>query len=189
MSQPSVLLVDDDQALLEGLRRAFRHEPFTVHVARDAAAGRVLLGGCAIDVLICDHALPGLAGVDFLVEVRRSYPDVISMLLTGHGDIEVAATALNRGDVFRVFAKPCHPRQLALAIGTALQQQHVIRQARDALRVAGGEHAGAPPSNADAVPYIYEIPDADVDLAALVCEIERPMPPARSPGSLPRPGK
>lgn len=188
MSPPRVLLVDDDPALLAGLRRAFRHESFTVHLACDATAGRVMLRRFPIDVLICDHELPGLAGVDFLVEVRRAYPDVISMLLTGHADIQVAATALNAGDVFRVFTKPCHPRQIALAIGTALQQQHVIRQARDALRVtAAGADAGRLSHLPDVGPYLYEVLDADTDLAALVRAIERSVDPVHSPRRSSRP--
>lgn len=181
MSQPSVLLVDDDPALLAGMRRGFRHEPFALHVAPDARGGRAVLRNSPVDVLICDHELPGLPGVEFLVEVRRDYPEVISMLLTGRGDIEVAADALNRGEVFRVFTKPCDTRQLALAIGAALQQRDVIRRAREALQAADGQsaHAGVRAGAGGEWVPVYEVPDEGVDLAALLREIDRPAGPER----------
>ena len=132
----TVLFVDDDPALLDSVRRTFRGEPFRLLVAADTRAARDTLARVIVDVLVCDHMLPGVRGTEFLAEVRLTYPEVIPIMLTGTADVRVAADAITTGGVFRFFTKPCDVGQLAYAIRQALDQRDAIREARRLLRHA-----------------------------------------------------
>jgi DNA-binding NtrC family response regulator len=132
----TVLFVDDDPAMLAAFRRVFHPEPFRLLVAHDTAAARAVLGREIVDVLVCDHMMPGTRGTEFLAEVRVMYPEVIPIMLTGAGDMRVAVDAVAVADVFRFFTKPCDAGELAHAIRLALWQRDAIREARRLLRHA-----------------------------------------------------
>jgi DNA-binding NtrC family response regulator len=173
----TVLVVDDDANLLAGFRRAHYRQPFRVLTAESASAAFALLAEQPVDVLVSDHEMPGMLGIDFVVEVRHRYPDVVSIILTGHADLRVAMDAINAGEVFRFFTKPCDPEDLALSIHYALQQKELIQHARRLLLTVrrqgaalarDGERAAA----AAEVPAMIVLDDAPVDLGALLREVQ-----------------
>jgi DNA-binding NtrC family response regulator len=71
----TVLLVDDDLALLEALRRALRREPYAIRVAYRAEAAFHVLAHHPVDVVVSDEKMPGLSGTEFLSKVRSRLPD------------------------------------------------------------------------------------------------------------------
>jgi two-component system, probable response regulator PhcQ len=187
----TVLLVDDDEHLLASLRRALRAEPYTLVVAASPAEALGLLASRPVDVVLTDQRMPGMSGAEFLARVRAQYPHVISIMLTGHADLATAISAINAGEVYRLFTKPCDVGTLAVAIRQALQHRALVHQARrllDTLRrettappagLALGGVSGDAALDGDAwrvppEPVVYEVHDADerVDLDALLREIE-----------------
>lgn len=191
---PTVLLVDDDDRLLASLRRTLHHEPYELLFAETADAALWLLESRTIDVLVTDERMPGLCGADFLARVRREHPAVVSIMLTGHADLATAMRAINAGEVYRFFTKPCDAAALALAIRQALQLKSLIRQARRLLATVQREFAEVeadgerPPAafaaasldapaydgdDAFAQPRVFEVDDSPTDLDVLLREIER----------------
>ncbi len=185
----TVLLVDDDPHLLAALRRALRSEPYEVLLAETAGAALWLLASDRVDVLVTDQRMPGMSGAEFLAKVRAEYPHVISIMLTGHADLATAISAINAGEVYRFFTKPCDAGSLATAIRQALQLKTLIRQARrllDTVRRQAVELGGAgEPIDDDADgeamsgAVVYEA-DATVDLDVLLREIEAELEAAES---------
>jgi DNA-binding NtrC family response regulator len=178
----TVLLVDDDPHLLSALRRALRSEPYEVLLAETAGAALWLLASARVDVLVTDQRMPGMSGAEFLAKVRAEYPHVISIMLTGHADLATAISAINAGEVYRFFTKPCDAGSLAAAIRQALQLKTLIRQARRLLDTvrrqavelgagAGGTTDAAADGEATSGAIVYEA-DATVDLDVLLREIE-----------------
>lgn len=131
----SVLLVDDDRNLLDGLARLLRRESYKVLCSPSAEEALELMQGLTVNVIISDQEMPGIKGVDFLGIVRKRYPDCVRMLLTGKADLELAMRAINEGEIYRFFSKPCSHLDLALAIRDALKQGELIAQARRLLEV------------------------------------------------------
>jgi two-component system probable response regulator PhcQ len=184
--EQTVLLVDDDAQLLASLRRALRAEPYTLVVAESPAEALRLLASLPVDVVLTDQRMPGMSGAEFLARVRAQYPHVISIMLTGHADLATAIRAINAGEVYRLFTKPCDVGTLAVAIRQALQHRELVHQTRrllDTLRrdappptdVASGSVAsGDDPWRAATDPVVYEVHEADasVDLDELLREIE-----------------
>jgi two-component system probable response regulator PhcQ len=137
----TVLLVDDDANVLEGLRRAFRGQPYEILTATEPWTALELLEGQPVDVVVSDEEMPGMSGTDFLARVRSKYPDTVRIILTGRGSFEVAMRAINQGEVYRFFTKPCHPAELTLAIRQALQQKDLLAESRRLLQTVRRQSA------------------------------------------------
>ena len=106
----TILCVDDDANLLEGLKRQLRKQ-FTLETALSGEAGLVVVkedGPFA--VVVSDMRMPGMNGARFLAQVRAMAPDTVRILLTGQTDIQDAIVAVNEGHIFRFLTKPCPPR-------------------------------------------------------------------------------
>jgi DNA-binding NtrC family response regulator len=173
----TVLLVDDDPHALAALQRALHAEPYTLLVARTAVAALWLLAAQPVDVLVTDQRMPGMTGAEFLTRVRAEYPHVVSIMLTGHADLPTAIRAINAGEVYRFFTKPCEAASLAVAIRQALQMQALVRQTRrllDTTRRQAAELATiGVDSSADADGIrVFEVDPTPTDLDALLREIE-----------------
>lgn len=134
--QRTVLLVDDDADLLAGLRRALRTEPYRLLTADSAATALVELAHQSIDVVLSDEGMPGMRGTEFLARVQREYPDVVRMILTGQRNLDVAMRAINEGQVYRFFMKPCNSVELAHAIRQGIQQRALLVESRRLLHYA-----------------------------------------------------
>jgi response regulator RpfG family c-di-GMP phosphodiesterase len=112
--------VDDEVAILDGLRRQLRRS-FDVHTATGAAAALELLAGTPVLVVVSDMRMPDMDGAAFLAEVRVRHPDAVRILLTGHADTQAAIAAVNHGHVFRFLTKPCPPDVLADEVRAAVE--------------------------------------------------------------------
>lgn len=109
----SVLLVDDDPALVRALVRGLRTDKqLDLITASNAEEALVLLGRSAVDIIVSDIDMPGINGLELLNIVRREHPDVVRMLITGEATTERALSAINEGEVARFFVKPFSVRLL-----------------------------------------------------------------------------
>jgi DNA-binding NtrC family response regulator len=128
MSNAGVLFVDDEPHVTAALKRALRREPYRLFSADSAAGGLRLLGEEDIDIVISDEQMPGMSGCEFLAEVRRKYPSVIRMILTGQASMEAAISAINDGEVYRFFTKPCNPADLKATLRQAVLQRRLVTE-------------------------------------------------------------
>ncbi len=124
----TVLLVDDDPDVLDGLRRGLRREPYEIRIAPSSEEALRTLVTHDVDLVVSDHHMPGTLGTELLERIRQHRPDTIRILLTGCQDFEVAMHAVNHGEVYRVFSKPCPTSELARAIREAFKQKELRLQ-------------------------------------------------------------
>lgn len=181
MRSHTILLVDDDPNVLAGLRRALKHEPYTVCIALDADAALGILRAKPVDVVISDEAMPGLSGIEFLARVQVEYPATIRMMLTGHVTAEVAIRAINEGEVYRFFTKPCNPIDLAITIRQGLQQKDLLAESRRLLEMVRRQSAAIEELDSEVTGLTYVardrsgavvVSDAPADLDALLREVQ-----------------
>ena len=124
----TVLLVDDDANVLNGLARVLRHQPYQLYTALSGDEAMAILKARNVDVIVSDEQMPGISGSDLLAWVADKLPDVMRIVLTGHATAETAIRAINEGDVFHFFTKPCDEVQLALTIRKALENRDHLRE-------------------------------------------------------------
>jgi response regulator RpfG family c-di-GMP phosphodiesterase len=129
---PAVLLVDDEPAILDGLRRQLRKR-FTVATATSGAAGLELLESGSFAAVVSDMRMPGMDGAAFLARVRTAYPDTVRLLLTGQADTQSAIAAINDGQIYRFLTKPCAPDLLQAALDSAVELHRLVTAEKDLL--------------------------------------------------------
>jgi two-component system response regulator FixJ len=113
-----VALIDDDRAVLDSLSLYLRRE--TLDVTCFASAEDFLAGGdaAAFDCIVTDVRMPGLSGLDLVQRLAAQGQTVPLILITGHGDVEMAVKAIKLG-AFDFLEKPFDERRLAEAIRLA----------------------------------------------------------------------
>ncbi len=99
VSKYNVLIVEDEQRLCGLIRRGLEristmYDIMTVNSAQEAIKA---LGENPFDVMVTDIRMPGVTGIDLLKHTRTSYPELQSIVITGHGDLENAIEALSLG--------------------------------------------------------------------------------------------
>jgi diguanylate cyclase (GGDEF)-like protein/PAS domain S-box-containing protein len=140
---PTVLLVDDDDDMLILIERALSQDGYNILTANDAGEGFEVLSKNRVDVVISDHEMPGMTGVEFLQRVKSLYPDTVRLMNSGHTDFQTVADAVNKGEVFRFVPKHADHRQLRMEIRDALAGRAAAAAKRgDALSALAGASGG-----------------------------------------------
>ncbi|MBI9083059.1 MAG: response regulator [Desulfobacterales bacterium] len=118
-----ILVVDDQEAIRDLLKEAFARGPYKIQIAASAEEALSLLAMDPVDVVISDEKMPGMSGTQFLAVVRKKYPDTIRIILTGHASLDTAIRAINMGEIYRFFTKPCNIVDLRVTVQHALEQK------------------------------------------------------------------
>jgi DNA-binding NtrC family response regulator len=101
----AVLLVDDEQPLLD-IYEATLSRHFDVVTAKDVAEADEKIAKRHFKVVIADHRMPGESGMDFLVRMRREFPAMQRVLITGFLNPELVARGVREAALFRYLLKP-----------------------------------------------------------------------------------
>jgi two-component system probable response regulator PhcQ len=132
-SESVILLVDDEPLVADALGRHFPRQRFRILKARSAAEANRLLEQHPVDVVVSDEQMPGEPGSRFLAAVRQRYPNTIRIILSGQANLEAAVRAINEGEVYRFFLKPCNPVDLIFTIKQALAHRLLETRSRELL--------------------------------------------------------
>ena len=125
-----VLIVDDERDFLDSLAKRLTLRGLQVVAASSGAEALQVLERDAIDVVVLDVRMPGMDGVETLRRIKRLYPQVEVVMLTGHADLDASLEGMRLG-FFDYLTKPVDIGQL-------------VAKLRDAMR----SRAGEPPSGA-----------------------------------------
>ncbi len=121
-----VLCVDDEQRVLDALRRHLR-EHFTVFTATGGAeALQTLAKHKDLAVVVSDMRMPEMDGATLLRHTRAVRPSAVRILLTGQADMAAAIKAINEGQIFRFLTKPCAPEQFLSVMNEAIRQHELV---------------------------------------------------------------
>lgn len=121
-----ILIVDDEQPLLNGLRRRLGdfYDLVTAN-SGDAALAEIEANG-EFAVVMTDMRMPGMNGVQFIQQARTVAPDTVYLMLTGNQDQATAIKAVNDGQVFRFLNKPCDHEHIRRALDAGLAQYRLV---------------------------------------------------------------
>jgi DNA-binding NtrC family response regulator len=117
-----ILLVDDETRVTTALRRALRNEGYELVECNDPVAGLALMKVQKFDMVISDHLMPNMTGMQFSKLVRDRYPDTLRLMLTGQPDVNMMMEAINHAEVYRFITKPWNDLELKVIISLAFEQ-------------------------------------------------------------------
>jgi diguanylate cyclase (GGDEF)-like protein len=117
----TLLLVDDEPAILSALKRLLRRENYRVLTASTGEEALAQLAEHAVGVIVSDQRMPGMTGIELLAQVRSMHPHVVRMILSGYTGLDSLTEAINRGEIFRFLTKPWEERDLLEAIRAAFR--------------------------------------------------------------------
>jgi len=134
MRQVNLLLVDDEEPFVAAMTKRLAHRGYAVTDAFDGkAALNVLRENPAVEVVILDVKMPGMDGIETLQEIKRQFPLVEVVMLTGHATVESAIEGMKLG-AFDYLMKPCDIDVLVSKVETAAAKKRLheenIQEAR-----------------------------------------------------------
>jgi DNA-binding NtrC family response regulator len=135
-----ILIVDDEENVCNALRRSLRKEGYELHFASEPAQGLEVLKQHKFDLVLSDHLMPNMTGLEFLKLVRDRYPDCMRMMLTGHADMQTAIDAINHGEIYRFLTKPWDDTELKVTLFLAFEQLDLERENRRLLATVRRQH-------------------------------------------------
>jgi DNA-binding NtrC family response regulator len=115
----TLLIVDDEDRILSALRRCLRREGYEILTADTVDLALELVGGRQVDLVLSDHKMPGMSGVDLLQAVRRVQPAAACLLITGWSQA-ISQDDLAAAGVFAVIPKPWDDAELKQSLRAAL---------------------------------------------------------------------
>ncbi|MCP1472480.1 response regulator RpfG family c-di-GMP phosphodiesterase [Pseudomonas sp. EB276 TE3739] len=122
--RPTVLLVDDEESILNSLRRLLRGQPYDVLLATSGAQALDILAQQPVNLVMSDARMPGMDGASLLAHVRQRYPQTARIMLTGYADPSAIIKAINDGQIHRYISKPWNDEELLLILRQSLEHQH-----------------------------------------------------------------
>ncbi|MGL5080441.1 MAG: histidine kinase dimerization/phospho-acceptor domain-containing protein [Microcoleaceae cyanobacterium] len=129
MQHPSIICVDDEIFLLNSLRDSLRRnfgQEYSIEIAETAEEALQIFeelqsAGIEIPLIISDQIMPGMKGVEFLIQVYLRSPQTLQIMLTGQASVEEVGQAINDANLYRYISKPWQEATLVSAVQDALK--------------------------------------------------------------------
>lgn len=124
-----ILLVDDEQNVLNALRRELEDE-YEIEAFSKPAEALLRCHETPFDLVVADYQMPEINGIDFLAQFGKLQPDATRIILSGHADTSVLINAINQTHIYRFIDKPWGQAELAGILAQALAYRKVLLENR-----------------------------------------------------------
>ncbi|MGB1239618.1 MAG: HD domain-containing phosphohydrolase, partial [Pseudomonadales bacterium] len=122
-----ILLLDDEQDILNALKRLLRKD-YQLSSFNRGEEALEYLAQHRVDLIVSDMRMPEMDGAEFLTQAREIQPDSVRILLTGYSDMESTVKAINQGGIYTYVAKPWDNQELLLTLSNAAEHITLRRE-------------------------------------------------------------
>lgn len=131
MTEPTatILVIDDEQGIREGCRRALAGENLEVDLAENGEVGLRKLAERPYDLVLLDIMMPGVGGLQVLAEALARDPEMIVTIITGYATVELAIQAIKAG-AYDFLSKPFDAATLIHAVNQGLERRRLSLEAQ-----------------------------------------------------------
>jgi DNA-binding NtrC family response regulator len=141
MSQAhKVLLVDDEDSIRKAIRRVLKYEPYEILEASHPREALEIVRKTDIHLVLSDHLMPDMLGMDLLRNIRLVKPEVIRIVLTGHAELSMAMQAINEGAIYRFLTKPWDNNEILVSLRLGLRHYEIEAENRRLLALVHKHH-------------------------------------------------
>ena len=127
-TKPPILIVDDEPIVLAALKETLLRESYDVVATNSPAQALDILHQRQFAVIISDHRMPEMTGLEFLVEAKKIQPDTSRILITAVLSLPTIIDSINKGEIFRFLAKPWLREELTATVRNAVQRYELVTQ-------------------------------------------------------------
>ncbi|MFQ5895101.1 MAG: HD domain-containing phosphohydrolase [Nitrospinota bacterium] len=136
-----ILVIDDEEDVREVLQATLQADGHEVYTLPRAEQGLRFLEERPVDLVICDHRMPGLSGVEFFARLRERFPRIQRIFITGYAEVGVAIRAVNEGNIARFLTKPWREAELRGAVEHCLARLRLEEENRRLLALVQEQNA------------------------------------------------
>ena len=137
MSDPMILVVDDDLRMRQLIRDTLASEGIAATLCSDGAEAAAILQQQPVDLIVTDLMMPGMDGMELLALALLANPDCLVVVITGYGSIESAVQAIKSG-AYDYLQKPFEPDQLLLIVQRAQVKLRLLEENRQLRQQVAG---------------------------------------------------
>ena len=131
MDKGKIVVVDDEKIVTSAISTLLKIEGFSdAHFFNTPNSALEFLKDNVPDLVISDFMMPEMNGLEFLQEVKKMYPEVSKILLTGYADKENAIKAINEVGLYRYIEKPWSNDDLIINIRNGIERSYLLSQLR-----------------------------------------------------------
>ncbi len=140
MRKKRILVVDDDESLRRVTQVQLQQSGYEVATAASGNEAFERLAASPVDLVLTDVKMPGVSGLELLKRVRTEYPEVVVVVITAYGTVEMAVEAMKAG-AYDYVTKPVNIEEIQLTLSRALERLDLLAQVRT-LRASLNERYG-----------------------------------------------
>jgi len=149
----NILVVDDEQVVLDSIRKLLKRENYNIFTVFSAAEALEVMRSEKIDIVLTDLMMPGIDGLELMALVKKDYPRVPVIMVTGYATINTALKATQLG-AFDYIAKPFSKKELIAVMKRASDLVVAADVSGEETVETGGAEAEAQPMQLDTITAI-----------------------------------
>ena len=123
MNKPTILIVDDERSARHGMRMLLERD-YNVISAENSTLALEQLENNKVDIMLTDVRMPGMDGIELMEVAQKKYNDLMCIILTAYGDVDLAVQAMKKGAV-DFMTKPINLDKLEILLKRLLQSQKI----------------------------------------------------------------
>lgn len=117
-----ILVIDDEKSIRNSLKDVLEYEKHTIEEAEDGIRGLSLINNNHYDLVLCDIKMPKFDGIEVLEAALEKKPDLVFVMISGHGTVETAVEALKKG-AYDFLEKPIDLNRLLVTVRNGLDKK------------------------------------------------------------------
>jgi DNA-binding NtrC family response regulator len=125
--RPKILVVDDEDIVRESLRDWLDGVGYKVDIAESADKALRIIKQKKTKIMIADLIMPGMNGIELMKKAREIEPTISTVIITAHGTIQTAITAIREG-AYDYVEKPFCPEKVELLIKNLVEHQNLVEE-------------------------------------------------------------
>jgi two-component system response regulator HupR/HoxA len=132
MEKRAVLFVDDDEIVLKSIEKSLTDESYIKYFAKSGEDAIEILQREEVHVIVVDIVMPGMGGLELLKIVRKEYPNIVSMVLSGYAQSADVRMVMPEAGVYRFIPKSwTFDEDLRTVIQQAIDNYNLQREHQD----------------------------------------------------------
>ena len=158
-----IIIVDDQERILKSLKRNLTKLDYAVECAQNSSETLELLNSQGADLILLDVMLGKEKGIELLQKLKAEYPELLVIMITGHGTIEMAVEAVKLG-AYDFLEKPLLFNKLLITINRAFELAEIKRENQSYQNIKSSRFLTADPITRDIIERAHRIAGTDLPI-------------------------